>query len=170
MKINKFIVSVSISVGLLAGLWQVLVELYPTDGSFPLAGVGVAGFLGWATFYAAGGKKTGLIKGTAANFTGVLWAVVIVAIWKLFDFSVFGAFIAVGIGAFMMCFQANLDLLSFIPGAFIGCSTFFALGATITGAVLFPTFIGLLLGLVLGYVSEIIGIWINKNLIKNKEE
>lgn len=167
MKINKFIVSVAISVGVLAGLWQLATVLYPEGGSFPLVGVGVAGFLGWATFYAAGGKKEGLIKGTAANLTGVLWAVVIVLIWKLFNFNTLGAFVSVGIGAFMMCFQANVKLLSFIPGAFIGCSTFFALGASVTAAVLFPTIIGLIAGLVLGFISEKIGLWINKNIIKD---
>jgi hypothetical protein len=162
MKLNKFLLAVSLSVGVLAGLWQVLVQLYPTIvSSFPLAGVGVAGFLGWATFYAAGGKKEGFLKGTAANLTGILWGVVIVVIWNLFNFNNLGAFIAVGIGAGMMCFQAHIKALSFIPGAFIGASTFFALGATITGAVLWPAAIGLVLGLAAGWLSETVAIFLN---------
>ncbi len=162
MKLNKFLLAVAISVGVLAGLFQVLVQVYPTVvASFPLAGIGVAGFLGWATFYAAGGKKEGFIKGTAANLTGIFWGVAIVFIWNLFNFNNLGAFIAVAIGAGMMCFQAHIKLLSFIPGAFIGASTFFALGATITGATLFPAAIGLLVGLAFGWLSEVVAVYLN---------
>jgi hypothetical protein len=162
MKLNKFLLAVSLSVGVLAGLWQVLVQVYPTIvTSFALAGVGVAGFLGWASFYAAGGKKDGFVKGLAANLSGVLWGVVIVVIWNWFSFNTLGAFIAVAVGAGMMCFQAHIKVLSFIPGAFIGASTFFALGATITGATLWPAIIGLFLGLAFGWLSETVAIYLN---------
>lgn len=156
MKLDKFLVAVTLSVGILAGLFNLLYELYARSGaSFNLTGLVVAGFLGWATFYAAGAGTDGLTKGIPANLSGVLWAVVIVFIWdKVFAFNVFGAFVAVAIGAGMMCFQAHLKWFGFIPGAFIGCSTFFALGAGINGDVLFPTIIGLLAGLILGYLSE----------------
>lgn len=166
MKFDKSLISVSLSVGILAGLWQVLVSVIPADFAIPLGGVGVAGFLGWATFYAAGGKKDGLVKGSAANLTGVIWAMVIVLIMQLFNFNLLGAFLGVAVGAFMMCFQAHIKLLGFIPGAFIGCSTLFALGATITDVVLWPTIIGLLAGLVLGFISEWLGGLINKYIIK----
>jgi hypothetical protein len=162
MKLNKFLLAVAISVGVLAGLWQVFVELYTRNvTSFALAGIGVAGFLGWATFYAAGGKKEGFLKGVAANLTGILWGVVIVVIWDWFGFSVIGAFPAVLVGAGMMCFQAHIKALSFIPGAFIGASTFFALGATITGDVIWPAAIGLILGLAAGWLSEVVAGYLN---------
>ena len=156
MKFDKFLIAVSLSVGILAGLFQLAFVLYDqSSATFNLTGLVVAGFLGWATFYAAGAGKDGLTKGIPANLSGVLWAVVIVLIWdKVFGFNTVGAFVAVAIGAGMMCFQAHIKWFGFIPGAFIGCSTFFALGAQINGDVLFPTIIGLLLGLVLGYVSE----------------
>ncbi len=168
MKLDKFLIAVSISVGLLAGLFNLGYVLYANSGAtFNLAGLVVAGFLGWATFYAAGAGKGGLIKGIPANLTGVLWAVVIVFIWdKGFGFNALGAFIAVAIGAGMMCFQANIKFLGFIPGAFIGCSTFFALGATINGDVLYPSIIGLLVGLILGYVSEQFALLIKAKVLK----
>lgn len=169
MKLNKFLVAVSISIAILAGLWQVAVVVVPPlFASLTLTGVGVAGFLGWATFYAAGGKVDGLVKGTAANFTGVFWGAVIAFIWGLFSFNVIGAFIAVAIGAGMMCFQAHVKLLSFIPGAFIGCSTFFALGAGINAATLVPTLVGLFAGLVLGFVSEKFAGFLNSKLTAAK--
>lgn len=158
MKFDKFLVAVTLTVGVLAGLFNLVYVLYANGGlndSLNLTGLVVAGFLGWATFYAAGGGTDGLTKGIPANLSGVLWAVVIVFLWdKVFAFNELGAFIAVAIGAGMMCFQAHLKWFGFIPGAFIGCSTFFALGAAITGDVLIPTIIGLLVGLGLGWVSQ----------------
>lgn len=171
MKLNKFLLAVSLSIALLAGLWQVFVVLYPNT-LFPLYGMGVAGFLGWATFYAAGGKKEGLIKGIPANLSGVFWAFIIAYLWvALFGLSVWGAFVAVAIGAGMMCFQAHLKIFSFIPGAFIGCSTYFAnFALTDVGfdyaLAAYGTIAGLLAGLVLGYISEVFAGYINSKLAK----
>jgi len=168
MKIDKFLVAVTISIFLLAGLFNLAYVLYANAGiSFDLTGIVVAGFLGWATFYAAGAGKGGLVKGIPANLSGVFWAVVIVFIWdKVFGFNVLGAFVAVGFGAGMMCFQAHFKPFGFIPGAFIGCSTFFALGAAITGATLWPAVLGLIVGLLLGYISEQFAILLNKKVLK----
>jgi hypothetical protein len=166
VKIDKFLVAVTISIFLLAGLFNFFYEIYARNVSANLTGLVVAGFLGWATFYAAGAGKGGLIKGIPANLTGIFWGVVIVWIWGLLNFNLFGAFLAVAIGAGMMCFQAHVKALGFIPGAFIGCSTFFAVGAAINGTVLIPAVLGLLIGLILGYVSEQFAIYLNKNLLK----
>jgi len=168
MKVDKFLVAVSISIFLLAGLFNFVYEIYARSGaSLNLNGLVAAGFLGWATFYAGGAGKEGLKKGIPANLTGIFWAVVIVFLWdKLFNFNLFGAFLAVAIGAGAMCFQANLKPLSFIPGTFIGCSTFFALGATIDGNTLWPAAIGLLVGLLLGYISDIFAKYINNKILR----
>jgi hypothetical protein len=167
MKLDKFLVAVTISIFLLAGLFNFVYEIYARSGaSFSLVGLVPAGFLGWATFYAAGGGKGGLIKGIPANMSGVLWGVVIVVIWQALNFNLFGAFIAVGIGAGAMCFQAHFKPFGFIPGAFIGASTFFALGAGLDGLTLWPAIIGLLLGLLFGYISEEFAKYLNKNLLK----
>lgn len=168
MKFDKFLIAVSLSVGILAGLFNLAYEFYARSGAtFNLAGTVVAGFLGWATFYAAGAGKDGLVKGIPANLSGIFWAVVIVFIWdKVFAFNLLGAFVAVLVGAGMMCFQAHIKWFSFIPGAFIGCSTFFALGASINGDVLFPTIIGLLLGLILGWVSERLAVIFKTNVLE----
>jgi len=167
MKLDKFLVAVTISIFLLAGLFQVFVVLYTQYvPNFALTGLGVAGFLGWATFYAAGGKEEGFVKGLATNMTGIFWGIIIVLIWKVFGFNTIGAFIAVGIGAGMLCFQAHIKVLSFIPGAFIGTSTFFALGALVEGSTIYPAVIGLIMGLSLGYISEKFAIYINSKLVK----
>jgi len=168
MKIDKYLVAVTISIFILAGLFNLAYVLYANAGiSFNLNGIVAAGFLGWATFYAAGPGIAGLIKGIPANLSGVFWAIVIIFIWDVvFGFSTLGAFFAVAIGAGMICFQAHLKLFSFIPGAFIGCSTFFALGATINGDTIWPAVLGLLAGLILGFISEKFAILINTKFLK----
>ena len=168
MKIDKYLVAVTISIFILAGLFNLAYVLYANAGiSFNLNGIVVAGFLGWATFYAAGAGNAGLIKGIPANLSGVFWAIVIIFIWDaVFGFSTLGAFFAVAIGAGMLCFQAHLKIFSFIPGAFIGCSTFFALGATINGDTIWPAVLGLLAGLILGFISEKFAILINTKFLK----
>ena len=159
---NKGLIGVSISVGILAGIWIMLEVIYGGLGiQEPLnfKGVGTAGFLGWATFYAAGGKNAGFKSGLATNLTGVFWGIVIVLIWTLVGAysNYLGAFVGVAIGAGGMCFQAHVKQLGFIPGAFIGASTFFALGAAITTPVILPTVVGLIIGLSLGWLSEVWG-------------
>lgn len=158
-RLNKGLIGVSISVGILAGSWILLEVIYGGLGiEEPLnfKGIGTAGFLGWATFYAAGGKKEGFRSGLATNLTGVLWGIAIVLIWTLLGSysNYLGALVGVGIGASGMCVQAHAKSLGFIPGAFIGCSTFFALGATISMPVILPAVFGLIIGLSLGWISE----------------
>jgi hypothetical protein len=168
MKIDKFLVAVTISIFLLAGVFNLGYEIYArSDASFNLSGLVPAAFLGWATFYAGGSGMEALKKGIPANMSGVFWGVAIVFIWdNLFGFNLFGAFLAVAIGAGAMCFQAHLKPLAFIPGAFIGASTFFALGATINGDTLYPAIIGLIAGVVLGFVSEKFAGYLNGKLTK----
>nr|WP_299069414.1 DUF1097 domain-containing protein [uncultured Allomuricauda sp.] len=158
-RLNKGLIGVSISVGILAGSWILLEVIYGGLGiEDPLnfKGIGTAGFLGWATFYAAGGKKAGFVSGFATNLTGIGWGIVIVLIWTLIGgySNYLGALVGVGIGAAGMCLQAHARPLAFIPGAFIGCSTFFALGATMTLPVILTTVLGLIIGLSLGWISE----------------
>lgn len=159
---NKGLIGVAVSVGILAGLWILLEVIY---GSFAmeepldLKGIGTAGFLGWATFYAAGGEKGGFVSGIYTNLTGILWGIIIVWVWTLLGgvSNYLGAFVGVALGAGGMCIQAHIKKLRFIPGAFIGCSTFFALGAAISVPVILPSALGLTLGLSLGWLSQVWG-------------
>lgn len=56
----------AVGVGVLAGLWMVT--------SSALGLLSFAGFLSWASFYAAGGKLKGLKDTLILNFVGVVWA------------------------------------------------------------------------------------------------
>ncbi len=157
MKLDKFIVALTISIFLIAGVFSFGYELYAErNANFNLYGLVPAAFLGWATYDALGGGAKGVIEGILSNMSGVLWSIVIILIWDYgFDYGLFGAFVSVAIGAGAMVFQAHIKLLKFVPGTFIGASAFFALGASINGTTLWPTVLGLLLGVFLGLISDL---------------
>jgi len=149
----NFLTAVGISVGILAGLWMV--------ASSALGLLTFAGFLSWASFYAAGGKLKGLKDTLILNFAGVVWGFLIVQMAGVVTPMVgasAGLGLAVAVGAASMCWQARIPLLAFIPGAFIGCSTFFGSNLDFGGSV-----IGLICGGILGYVSELGGTLLSKS-------
>jgi hypothetical protein len=152
----SFLIAVGISVGILAGLW--------TGVSVTYGLVTFVGFLSWASFYAAGGKVKGLKDSLILNFSGVIWGFLIVWMAGVFGPIVgatVGLSVAVIIGAGAMCWQAQIPLLGFIPGAFIGCSAYFA-----TGFKFLPTVIALISGAILGYISEQGGLFIQRTFSK----
>ena len=66
----KPLITIGITAGILAGLW--------TQFSTPFGLITWVGFLSWACFFAAGGKRDGLLKTIPANLTGVLWGAAII--------------------------------------------------------------------------------------------
>lgn len=139
----KNFLGVGVSVGVLAGLW--------TQASIELELITWAAFVAWACYFAAGGGRAGLLRGLAANVAGALWG------WSaslvLERTTMPGAVaIAVTIVAFILCVQAALPLLSFIPGAFAGTAVFFGAAFDLWG-----TLIALGCGAVLGLVSDVLG-------------
>lgn len=139
----NLLLSLGISIGVLAGIWTAL--------SVTLGWSTWCGFAAWAVFYAAGGKEEGLKKAIFSNLSGVFWGVVIVQISNLLTPMMGGtAALSIGvvIGAFAMCLQANISLLAFIPGAFIGAAIYFGSGDVVTAVV------GLVSGAIFGYISE----------------
>ena len=107
-------------------------------------------FVAWATFFAAGGGREGFTKGLAANLSGVAWAWVASLVLEQASFD--GAVaIAVTVLAFVLCVQAALPLLSFIPGAFVGTAVFFGTGFDLGG-----TLLALVVGASLGWLSEVL--------------
>ena len=126
----KRLVAVGISIGVLAGLFTwfafgVLTQM--GDWKSPL--VVWVGFAAWACFYAVGGGTKGLVTNLGSVGSGVVWGFLIVLVWKnvsVTSMPLLG--LCVGIGAFLMCVQARVPLLSFIPGAFVGAAAYFGFG------------------------------------------
>lgn len=154
----NLLLALGLSIGILAGIWA-QVSILPAIALPTFVGV-----ISWACFYAAGGKKEGLLKTVASNLTGVLWAFVVVLIFKaivgVLPAAALG--IAIAIGCFIMVMQANIKFLSFIPGTFAGAAAYFA-----TNYDWKKTAIALVIGALLAYLSEVIGTALTK-IGKNK--
>ena len=137
-----YLISVGVTVGILAGLW-----CFAAD-SFGL--ISFAGFLGWATYFAAGGGVKGVKLGLCSNLSGVIWGVLTLTFCGMFPNVPYYFFTI--IFAAIMCWQAHAELLSFIPGTFIGNATFYAVNA-LGGSPEF-TALGLACGILLGIISD----------------
>lgn len=151
----SFLIAVGISVGILAGIWTGVSTQYAALGL-----ITYVGFLSWASFYAAGGKTKGLKDSLILNFSGVVWGWLIVWVFNFLSPTlgvIIALSLAVTLGAASMCWQAHISFLGFIPGAFIGCSAFFASGFDFKGTV-----ISLIAGALLGYLSEQGGLALQK--------
>lgn len=136
----KALVTIGITVGILAGLW--------TQLSTPFGLITWVGFVGWACYFAAGGKREGLIKAIPASLSGALWGSAIV--WTAGAVTLPAILpISVGLAAFAMCVQARWRVLSFIPGTFAGCAAFFG-----TSFDFAATCLALTVGAFLGWLSE----------------
>lgn len=139
----KNLIGIGISVGVLAGIW--------TQVSIELALITWVGFVAWACYFAAGGGREGFRKGLAANLAGALWGYLASLV---LTFATFAGAVAlvVTVVAFILCLQAAVDLLSFIPGAFAGTAVLFGTSFDLGG-----TLIALVVGAVLGWLSDIAG-------------
>lgn len=139
----KNYLGIGISIGVLAGLW--------TQASIELELITWVAFTSWAIYFATGGKRDGFTKGLAANLSGVVWAWVVSQVIAHATFN--GALaISVAVLGLVLCLQASLPLLSFIPGAFVGAAVFFGTAFDFWGTVL-----ALVIGACLGWASDLLG-------------
>lgn len=145
--------ALGISIGILIAIWTFVCLGIPGLGLIVWAGI-----IAWGAFFAAGGGTAGLTKTIAANVSGNLWAFLALLVAGLVGGGAVVVAILVGIIAFIMCVQANLPVLSFIPGAFLGAATWVGAGGggSLTRASLMIP-ISMILGAILGYVSEAVG-------------
>jgi hypothetical protein len=142
------LVALAISIGVLIAAW--------TYVALGVAALPVwAGIVAWGSFFAAGGKTSGLSKTIAANLSGVLWAFLALTAWKSFGGGVPVLSILVGVAALFMVLQAKLPALSFIPGAFLGAATAVSVVVGANGSWT-KTIIALIVGALLGYLSEML--------------
>jgi len=140
----KPLLGIGISVGVLAGVW--------TWTSVELALVTWVAFVAWACFFAAGGGTTGLAKGLAANLAGIFWGWAISQGLEGLSNSTVALAVMVTVAGFVLCVQAALPVLSFIPGGFAGTAVFFGTGFDLAGVL-----VAVVAGALLGIVSERLG-------------
>jgi hypothetical protein len=148
--------AIGITIGIGAGILVVLATSINV--------IGWICFITWAGYYAAGAGVEGLKKTIASSLTGLLYGFLIVWCAGILGFpNAIG--ITVAIFAFCMCAQAHIGLLSFIPGAFFGAASYFGAGAK--PEVIIIVAISLILGSVLGIISDVLAKGIAK---KEKSE
>ncbi len=149
----KLYTALGIAIGVLIAIWT-----YLAVGTTNLGLVVGAGIVAWGAFFAAGGGTEGLKKTIAANVSGNFWAFLALLVFGMIGGGNLTLALLVGVIAFLMCVQANIPLLSFIPGAFMGAATWVLAngGASLTRASLMIT-VSMILGAVFGYISEIVG-------------
>jgi hypothetical protein len=150
----KLYTALGIAIGVLIAIWTFLAV-----GTTSLGLIVWAGIVAWGAFFAAGGGTEGLKKTIASNLSGNFWAFLALLIFaKVGGGSNLILALLVGVIAFMMCVQANVPLLSFIPGAFLGAATWVAAGGggSLTKASLMIS-VSMILGAFFGYISEIVG-------------
>lgn len=141
---------VSISIGVLCGLWFQITLWVP----WLMAWVGYAA---WASFYYAGGDNAALGKSIAANVAGMVQGALFYWLWLKFgggNLIILSAWI--GVFCFTMTMEGNIPLLSAIPGQFVGAAVFFGnLGGHKGDIVvtLINTFVCMLIGNLAGILS-----------------
>lgn len=116
-----------------------------------------------ATFFAAGGGVAGLTKAIAGNLAGGIWVAVALAIWNtVAPGNILVLSIILAIAAFILCIEASVPALSFIPASFLGAGTWIGAngaGPFTTGhlMVLVSMVVGGLLGLLSQQAADRLG-------------
>lgn len=121
-------------------------------------------FIGWASFYHCGGKEAGLKNSAIANVWGAVCAAIALIAALAMGITAVTAAICVGVTVVIMILGAKVPALAAIPAAVYGYAStaaLFLLGAAAYGAgagavvkVAVAVAVSLVIGNVLGYISE----------------
>lgn len=151
------VIALALSVGVLA----VLDTWLFTSGSLPVANLQVwISFISWGCHFVCGGKAKGSLTATACMVWGAI--VGMVALMLAGMWGAMGGLavpVAVGLGAALIVLTSKVPYLEVIPVGFFG----FAAVAAVIGLVgvtpqeaIIPTAISVIIGVIFGFVSEIV--------------
>ncbi|NEH57689.1 DUF1097 domain-containing protein [Rhizobium leguminosarum] len=149
------LVAAMISLGVLGAI-----DTYITATVFPVP-VWVT-FIAWASFFACGGGKRGLIKSIVSNWTGIIIATITLLIIQFAPAHPIFAAVLVGLGTSAMVLASSIPILSFTPAIVFGFASFVGTTAAtnttvVTSGINHPTLVAMaamLLGGVFGLLSE----------------
>ncbi|MDR3060757.1 MAG: DUF1097 domain-containing protein [Dysgonamonadaceae bacterium] len=137
MKNLKKFVMIPVIIGILAFLIQALDQILSPHMS-PEGNVGFSwiSFQSWAVYFLAGCNLKGGIKAFLAYVVGIGGSILIMELGGALTpaLAFWGVPLAVGVVAFAVIFFEKVDLLSLIPGLFIGAGAFFAFMSYVPGA------------------------------------
>lgn len=150
------LIALALSIGVLGGVatWLCL---------GPLAAINVQiwiAFIAWGCYFHSGGKAAGAQKTTASMvFGAVIGALSVLAAGQLGALGSFAAPVAVGIGVIVIVAAASIGLVATIPANVYGFACVAGLillkGLTPLGALV-PAIVSIILGVIFGFVSEIV--------------
>lgn len=113
------------------------------------------GFAGCTSYFASGkSKKAGVITAIITNLSGVVWAMVSIYLGRYWESAVATAIFCACI-SYIIIVQAKVKCLEFIPGAYIGCFTTFAVGGE-WRIIIIP----IILGPLMGMATDVVGTWL----------
>lgn len=155
-------VPLSLSVGVLATIWTYL--------SIKLGWPTWAGFVGWAFFFVAGGDTKALVKAGLPIIVGVIFGhLTLYGLKVQGELGIILISILVGLAALVLVLLMNWEPMALAPAAFSAFATFFAFtfGKFKTDnffalANIGYTLLGLLIGVVLGWLSVTALTWFQK--------
>ena len=115
--------------------------------SAPMGLIAWVVFLSWAIFFASGGQACGLLKTLVSVLVGLGGGYLVIELAAM-SASFTPILLPLGAVIFVFCLMGICKCF-FIPGAFVGCAAY--MGA---GALPWETFISLILGVILGFITE----------------
>lgn len=145
--------AISVSVGILVTLWT-----FATLGFLEPKVITWITFLTWASFYAAGGGREGLVRSIACGIVGALVSALVVWVSNQVGGGTSGkglvilALLLGGLG-WTLCWLSQFSLLRVIPASFIGAASFFGAGAPLDQK-LFWVLLSLVCGSLMGLLSQ----------------
>ena len=126
---------ISISVGLLAGLWTYISSIIAIP-TWPA-------FAGWAVYFFTGANKESIKSATPPALLGFILGHLSILINQVLGGSSGILSILVVIIAFIMTYMMGTPVFALAPAAFLACAVYFGTGDLFLGAI--PFFIGLIL-------------------------
>ncbi len=123
-----------------------------------------AAFIGWASFFSAGGGESGLKTAIVGAIWGALWATIALLAMPHVGGGTLGTAAVVGVTVALMILGAHLPLLASIPASVYGYAATVAFALMKAGSVpavpdiatnpFLNIVISMAIGAVFGYVSE----------------
>jgi len=141
--------------GILLGIWTYVAFVH----RFPIWQVLVA----TACFFASHRNLEGLWRTFLTALSGIFWLFLTTRVLMSLGLGQYIFAVIVGVAVFILCAQAALGLLSFIPGALGGAAIY--LGTILFAQVPAPwwhTLLAVIVGPILGYVAELLSSGIAK--------
>ena len=155
------LIPISISIGILCGLWFHFTVLIPWF-------IAWVGFVAWASFYYAGGNEAALSKSMFANIAGMLQGALFFWVWTSFGSgNMIFLSLLIALFCFVMTIEGNIPILSAIPGQFLGAAAYFGnLGAH--NGEIWLTLLNTLICMVIGNLAGLLSAKLPE-LIRKKE-